>query len=83
MFCRSATTPAHGPTSHLTRSATRSTIADVPDILEVDEEADIEHGDGKTDVGSDHAHSGSTAHTVKRDDVNTHHKEVCASILKQ
>ena len=43
----------HVINSRLSRSATHSTAADVPDIVEVDEEGDIENGDGAPDNDSD------------------------------
>ena len=39
-----------GATSRLSRSATHSMAGDVPDIVEVDEEGDIENDEGKPDI---------------------------------
>ncbi|UJR30270.1 hypothetical protein I4U23_017808 [Adineta vaga] len=46
-------TPNHGTTSRLSHSATHSTIADVPEIIEVDEDEDAEHNDSKLDIDND------------------------------
>lgn len=41
--CRNHHPSGHIPHSRLSRSATHSTVGDVPDIVEVDEEGDIEN----------------------------------------
>ncbi|CAF1182417.1 unnamed protein product [Rotaria sordida] len=46
-------TPAPGVTSRLSHSATHSTAADVPEIIEVDEEGDIESGESKPEIDID------------------------------
>jgi len=47
---RNVNTPVHGTTSRLSHSATHSTVADVHDIIEVDEEGDIENGEGRPEI---------------------------------
>jgi len=47
---RNVNTPVHGTTSRLSRSATHSTVADVHDIIEVDEEGDIENDEPRPEI---------------------------------
>jgi hypothetical protein len=49
-FYRSSNTPVHGTTSRLSRSAAHSVVGDVPDIVEVDEDGDIENIESKPEI---------------------------------
>lgn len=40
----------HGSTSRLSHSAAQSTVVDVPDLLEVDEEEDTENAEPKPEI---------------------------------
>ena len=46
-------TPVHGTTSRLSHSAAHSTVVDVPEIIEVDEDENAEHNELKVDMDID------------------------------
>ena len=50
---RNIHTPPHGTTSRLSHSATHSTVVDVPDIIEVDEDEDGAHVESRIDYDID------------------------------
>ena len=49
-------------------------MADVPDIVEVDEEGDIENGEGRPD--HDHEHRQAAERSAKKEEHTPQHKEV-------
>jgi hypothetical protein len=76
LIYRNVNTPVQGTTSRLSRSATHSTVADVPDIVEVDEEGDIENDEGKLDVDIDHMQGDASPNSIKKEEFLSPNKEV-------
>lgn len=73
---RGTATPAHGTTSRLTHSATHSTAADVPDIIEVDEEGDIENGESKPEIDVELVQGDKTPDVTRPVDAMSPNKDV-------
>ncbi|CAF1130028.1 unnamed protein product [Rotaria sp. Silwood1] len=71
-------TPAPGATSRLSHSATHSTVADVPEIIEVDEEGDIESGESKPDIDNDVVQGDLSPNLIKKDESMSPNKELNA-----
>ncbi len=65
--------PVHGTTSRLTHSAGQSTVVDVPDLIEVDEDEDAENGEGKPEIDIE----------VVQGDVNLNKKDELISPTKE
>ena len=76
LIYRNLHTPVHGTTSRLSRSATHSTGGDVPDIVEVDEEGDIENDDGKFDIDNELIQGDASPNLIKKDELLSPNKEV-------
>ncbi|CAF4088818.1 unnamed protein product [Rotaria sp. Silwood2] len=69
-------TPVPGATSRLSHSATHSTVADVPEIIEVDEEGDIENIESKPDIDIDVVQGDSSPNLIKKDELMSPNKEL-------
>lgn len=76
---RNVNTPGPGTTSRLSRSATHSTVADVHDIIEVDEEGDIENGEGRPDNDIEQMQNETSPNITKKDELLSPNKEVLFS----
>jgi len=76
LIYRNANTPVHGTASRLSHSATHSTGADVPDILEVDEEGDIENDDVRIDIDNELNQGDTSPNFTKKDELLSPNKEV-------
>ncbi|CAM4739728.1 unnamed protein product [Rotaria magnacalcarata] len=72
----SVNTPAHGGASRLSHSATHSTAADVPEIIEVDEEGDIENGESKPEIDIEHVQGDATPNLLKKYEAVSPNKEL-------
>ena len=75
---RNAETPTlTQPTrSRLSHSAAHSTIADVHDIIEVDEEGDIENIETKPDTDGELVSNAATPNLIKKEELLSPNKEV-------
>lgn len=73
---RNVNTPGHGTTSRMSRSATHSTVADVHDIIEVDEEGDIENGEMKPEIDIEYVQNDTSPNIMKKDELLSPNKEV-------
>jgi hypothetical protein len=73
---RNINTPVHGAASRLSHSATHSTMADVHDIVEVDEEGDIENIESKPDIDIEPVHNETTPNIIKKEELLSPNKEV-------
>ena len=76
MNFRNANTPIQGAVSRLTHSATHSTLADVHDIIEVDEDGDIENVDSKPEIDVENVQQETSPNLTKKDDFLSPNKEV-------
>lgn len=69
-------TPVQGSVSRLTHSATHSTLADVHDIIEVDEEGDIENIESKPEIDVETTQQETSPNQTKKDDFLSPNKEL-------
>lgn len=81
MNFRNTNTPVQGSVSRLTHSATHSTLADVHDIIEVDEEGDIENIESKPEIDVETTQQETSPNQTKKDDFLSPNKEVKISML--
>ncbi len=73
---RNINTPVHITASRLSQSATHSTMADVHDIVEVDEEGDIENIESKPDIDIELVQNETNPNIIKKEDLLSPNKEV-------
>jgi hypothetical protein len=69
-------TPVQGTTSRLSHSAGQSTVVDVPDIIEVDEDEDAENGEGKPEIDIELVQGDINSNLNKKDELISPMKEV-------
>ena len=69
-------TPVQAIPSRLSHSAAHSTLGDVHDIIEVDEEGDIENIESKADADAELLSNAATPNLIKKEELLSPNKEV-------